>query len=237
MENKSTLKEEIEAYLEEENIDRDKMKNLFENKLAKISQSKFHDFTKLMAYYKCAMMEIETKLNILDTEFSLQHDRNPISDIKTRLKSPQSIKEKLERQCQPFTLVAIEEYLHDIAGVRVVCAFPDDVYMLADALLKQDDISLVMMKDYIKKPKKNGYRSLHMIVTVPIYLSQEKKLMKVEIQLRTIAMDVWATLEHQLRYKKDKPFTKEMAEELFYCASLSAELDKRMDSLRELSTQ
>lgn len=236
MENEKTLQREIELYLEEEQLDKEKIKSLFEKKISKISQSKFYEFTKLMAYYRCAMMEIETKLNVLDIEFGLQHDRNPINDIKTRLKSLQSIKEKLQRQSLPFTLSAIEENLNDIAGVRVVCSFPDDVYMLANALLQQDDITLVTMKDYIKKPKKNGYRSLHMIITVPIFLAHEKKLMKVEIQLRTIAMDVWASLEHQLRYKKNSPYTKEMADELLYCANLSAELDKRMDSLRELTT-
>ena len=235
MENEYSLQKEIELYLEEEKLDKDKIRSLFEKKITKLSKSKFYEFTKLMAYYRCAMMEIETKLNVLDIEFGLQHDRNPISDIKTRLKSFQSIKEKLKRQNLPFTLSAIEENINDIAGVRVVCSFPDDVYMLADALLKQDDINLVTMKDYIKKPKKNGYRSLHMIITVPIFLAHEKKLMKVEIQLRTIAMDVWASLEHQLRYKKNTTFTKEMADELLYCASLSAELDKRMDSLRELT--
>ena len=188
-----------------------------------------------MAYYRCAMMEIETKLNVLDVEFSLQHDRNPINDIKSRLKSFHSIKEKLERQKLPFNLESIEDYLNDIAGVRVVCSFPDDVYLLADALLQQDDINLVSMKDYIKNPKPNGYRSLHLIVTVPIFLAHEKKLMKVEIQLRTIAMDVWASLEHQLRYKKNSIYNEEMAEELLYCANLSAELDKRMDSLRQLT--
>jgi putative GTP pyrophosphokinase len=181
------------------------------------------------------MMEIETKLNVLDVEFSLQHDRNPINDIKSRLKSFQSIKEKLERQNLPFSISSIEDNLNDIAGVRVVCSFPDDVYMLAEALLKQDDISLVSKKDYIKNPKPNGYRSLHLIVTVPIFLAHEKKHMKVEIQLRTIAMDVWASLEHQLRYKKNTEYTQEMADELLYCANLSAELDERMDKLRELT--
>lgn len=237
MENEVTLQKELELYLEEENLDKEKIKTLLEEKLPKLSQTKFYEFTKLMAYYRCAMMEIETKLNVLDIEFGLQHDRNPISDIKTRLKSLQSIREKLKRQSLTFNLENIEENLNDIAGVRVVCSFPEDVYTIANALLKQDDIELVLMKDYIKKPKKNGYRSLHMIITVPIFLAHEKKRMKVEVQLRTIAMDVWATLEHQLRYKKNKQFTKEVADELLYCASLSAELDKRMDSLRELTKE
>ncbi len=235
MEDLNSLKNEIELYLEKENIDKEKIRNLFENKLSKASQPKFYEFFKLMSYYRCAMMEVETKLNVLDVEFSLQHDRNPINSIKTRLKNFQSIKEKLDRQNNRFSLNSIEENLNDIAGVRVVCSFTDDVYMLAEALLAQDDITLVSIKDYIKNPKPNGYRSLHMIVTVPIFLAHEKRMMKVEIQLRTIAMDVWASLEHQLRYKKDSVFTKEMADELLYCANLSAELDKRMDSLRDLT--
>ena len=237
MENENSLQKEIELYLEKENIDKEKIREFFEDKLKQISQPRINDFSRLMAYYKCAMMEIETKLNVLDVEFSLKHDRNPINDIKSRLKSFQSIKEKLERQNLPFTLSAIEDNLNDIAGVRVVCSFPDDVYMLAEALLQQDDINLVTKKDYIKNPKPNGYRSLHLIVTVPIFLAHEKKLMKVEIQLRTIAMDVWASLEHQLRYKKSSVYTKEMADELLYCANLSAELDSRMDKLRDLTLQ
>ncbi len=189
-------------------------------------------FTKLMAYYRCAMMEIETKLNVLNEEFSLQYDRNPINSIKTRLKSSGSMREKLEKKGLPLSISAIETNLADVAGVRVICSFPKDVYTISEALLKQDDIQLVEMKDYIKNPKPNGYRSLHLIVTVPIFLAHEKKLMKVEIQLRTIAMDSWASLEHQLRYKKDYEFTEEMKAELLHCANLSAELDSRMDSLR-----
>ncbi len=189
-------------------------------------------FQTLMAYYRCAMMEIETKLNVLNEEFSLRFDRNPINSIKTRLKSAPSMHNKLERLGLPLSVSAIEENLNDIAGVRVICAFPEDVYTIADALIMQDDITLVTRKDYIKDPKPNGYRSLHLIVTVPIFLAHEKRLMKVEIQLRTIAMDSWASLEHQLRYKKDYEFTDAMQKELLRCAELSAELDSRMDALR-----
>lgn len=210
------------------------IRKLFSEEGKQWAQERAQSFISLMAYYRCAMMEVETKLNVLNVEFSLQHDRNPISSIKTRLKSPLSIKEKLERRGLPFTLDAVESHLNDVAGVRVVCSFPDDVYMLAQALLAQDDITLISMKDYIKEPKENGYRSLHMIVTVPIFLAQEKKIIKVEIQLRTIAMDCWASLEHQLRYKKDFAFSEEMARELFLCAEMSAALDSRMDHLRKL---
>lgn len=190
------------------------------------------DMTNLMAYYKCAMMEVETKLNVLNEEFSLTHDRNPISSVKTRLKSVLSISEKLARNDFDITVENIENELYDVAGLRVICSFTDDVYMIANALLKQDDITLIRKKDYIAHPKENGYRSLHLLVNVPIFLANEKRIMKVEIQLRTIAMDMWASLEHQLRYKKDNVFTDEMADELKRCADISAEMDYRMEKLR-----
>ena len=195
-------------------------------------RGKMEDFNKLMAYYRCAMMEIETKFNVLNEEFSLRYDRNPINSIKSRLKSIFSIREKLERKGQKMTLRTIQKNLDDVAGVRVICSFPQDVYMLAKALMNQDDITTLEIKDYIKNPKANGYRSLHLIVSVPIFLAHEKHSMKVEIQLRTIAMDFWASLEHQMRYKKNFDFTEEMERELFECAELSAELDERMDKLR-----
>ena len=196
-------------------------------------QNKMTDFDLLMAYYRCAMMEIETKFKVLNEEFSLEHDRNPISSIKSRIKSFESITEKIERKGLPFEVDSVEKYINDVAGIRVICTFPEDVYLLADSLLKQDDIMLIRRKDYIAEPKENGYRSLHLIVAVPIYLAHEKRLMKVEIQLRTLAMDFWASLEHQLRYKKDFEFTKEMADELKLCAEQSAALDLRMEALRK----
>ena len=204
-------------------------KDMFE-----LAMPHLQEFNKLMAYYRCAIMEIETKFNVLNEEFSLQHDRNPINGMTSRLKKFTSIADKLERKNLPMTIENIEENLNDIAGIRVVCAFPDDVYMLANAFLAQDDITLIQKKDYIANPKPNGYRSLHLIVSVPIFLAKEKRVMKAEIQLRTIAMDSWASLEHQLRYKKDFEFTEHMANELLHCAKLSAELDARMDSLRDM---
>lgn len=204
------------------------------NDIIKISVEETRDFKKLMTYYKCALMEIETKFNVLNQQFSLQHDRNPINSIKCRLKNPISIQNKIKRKNFPNTLESIEKNINDVAGVRVVCSFIDDVYRLADDFLTQDDINLIEMKDYIKNPKDNGYRSLHLIVSVPIFLSEEKKIMKVEIQLRTIAMDFWASLEHQLRYKKKYEFSDYMEKELMECANISADLDKRMDSIREI---
>ena len=195
---------------------------------------KTYEFARLMSYYKCAMMEIETKLNVLNEEFSLRFDRQPISSIHTRLKQPISIHGKLVAKGLPLTVESIENYLNDIAGIRVICSFEDDVYKMAEALLKQDDITLIQKKDYIQNPKPNGYRSLHLIVAVPIFLEHEKRIMRAEVQLRTIAMDSWASLEHQLRYKKSNDFDQSMTSELQRCAELSTELDARMDHLRSL---
>ena len=204
------------------------------NNALKLMREASFPYRKLMAYYTCAMMEVETKLNVLNEEFSLQYDRNPISSIKTRLKSFDSIIEKLQRKELPMDdFDVIEQNLNDIAGVRVICSFPEDVYMLAEALLKQDDIRLLERKDYIASPKANGYRSLHLIVEVPIFLAQEKRLMKVEVQLRTIAMDFWASLEHQLKYKKELENTEELTRELLECAEVSAALDAKMEEIRK----
>ena len=189
-------------------------------------------YAELMAYYRCALMEVETKFNVLDEEFSLQFDRNPIESIKGRIKRPESIHKKLLKYGLDVSIDNIKNNINDIAGIRVVCSFLDDVYVLADALLKQDDITLIEKKDYIQHPKENGYRSLHLIVAVPIFLAHEKRMMNVEIQLRTIAMDFWASLEHQLRYKKDFVYTDEMLRELKECAETSSELDIKMENIR-----
>ncbi|MBE6053567.1 MAG: GTP pyrophosphokinase family protein [Clostridium sartagoforme] len=188
----------------------------------------------LMTYYRCAIMEVETKFNVLNEEFSVQYDRNPIETIKSRLKSNESILKKLKRKELPFSLQSIEENINDVAGVRVICSFPEDIYMIADCLLTQDDIRLIERKDYIKNPKKSGYRSLHLIIEVPIFLKNQKKYMKVEVQLRTIAMDFWASLEHKLRYKKniDLDEIEVLEKELVECSEISATLDKRMEDIR-----
>ncbi len=209
------------------------MQSVTDGKTIELAHTKALEFATLMSYYKCAMIEIEAKLNVLNVEYSLSFDRNPINSIKTRLKNPLSIKEKLERRDLPISIESIEQNIYDVAGIRVVCSFQDDVYMLADALLKQDDITLIEKKDYIENPKQNGYRSLHLIVSVPIFLSNEKRPVKVEIQLRTIAMDCWASLEHQLRYKKNLESSDDISYELYRCAQLSEDLDIRMDKLRK----
>ena len=203
------------------------------NALAKIEDNMM-PLKRLMAYYRCAIMEVETKFNVLNEEFSLEYDRNPIETIKTRLKSTESIIKKLVRRNFPLTVDSIEANLNDIAGVRVVCSFLEDIYLLADCLLQQDDVKLIQVKDYIKNPKPNGYRSLHLIIEIPIFLKDEKKDMRVEVQLRTIAMDFWASLDHKLSYKKDIPEeeAKLLRQELLECAQISADLDVRMGEIK-----
>lgn len=190
----------------------------------------------LMTYYQCAIMEIETKFKVLNQEYSLQYDKNPIESIKTRVKSYDSLLRKIRRKNIPLNLTAIEENIHDIAGVRVICSFPDDIYELAESFLKQDDITLIEKKDYIQNPKPSGYRSLHLIVQVPIFLQNTKKFVTVEVQLRTIAMDFWASLEHKMRYKKNIPEeqVKFLQDELSDCAKQSAALDERMQNIRKV---
>lgn len=194
-------------------------------------------YKELMAYYRCAMMEVSAKFNVLNEELSLQYDRNPIETIKTRLKSLESIVGKLQRRDYPITVESIEKNLNDVAGVRVICSYTSDIYMLAEALIRQDDVTLLARKDYIEDPKPNGYRSLHLIIAIPIFLHDEKRMMKVEVQFRTISMDLWASLEHKIRYKKGLPFMEDVEKELYECAIISAELENRMERIQKLSDQ
>lgn len=216
----------------EDEIYKNQLLSMANEKVLEWAQQKGMEIQRIMTYYRCAMMEIETKFRVLDAEYSMQHDRNPINSIKTRLKKIESIVEKLNRKNLEISLASIEENIFDVAGIRVICSFEEDVYTLAEALLRQDDVTLIQKKDYIKNPKPNGYRSLHLIVAVPIFLGNEKRIMHTEIQLRTIAMDCWASLEHQLRYKKNREKVEEIEKELYECAKLSQELDERMDRLR-----
>lgn len=192
------------------------------------------DYVRLMSYYSAAMLEVETKFKVLSIEFNGKFDRNPIEAIKTRLKTPKSVIEKMERIGKPVSVASIEKELSDVAGVRVICSYVDDIYKLADMLALQDDIYVLKTKDYIKHPKPSGYRSLHMIVEVPIFLAKEKRYMRVEVQLRTIAMDFWASLEHKLRYKKDIPpeALEKIAGQLVACAKTVSETDQQMLSIR-----
>ncbi len=189
-------------------------------------------FNDLMMQYHAAILEVEAKLNVLYAEFAQEYNRNPFESIKSRLKSPKSIYEKLERRGFPINTDSIREHLTDVAGVRVICSFPDDIYRLAELVVSHDDIILVQKKDYIKNPKPNGYRSLHLILDVPIFLSVGKQYMKVEMQFRTIAMDFWASLEHKLRYKKNMENTEEIERQLKVCADSIDILDDQMLQIR-----
>lgn len=213
------------------------VEKLEDQKVSTLVRKSLQPYKELMSYYRCAMMEVETKFNVLNEELSIQYDRNPIESICTRLKSPDSIREKMIRRGFPLTVDSIEENLQDIAGVRVICSFPSDIYVLADALLKQDDITLVKKKDYISNPKPNGYRSLHLIVEIPIFLHDHKKQMKVEVQFRTISMDWWASLEHKIRYKKTLPSSDFIEQELIECAEMGAAMDARMERLQKIVIQ
>ena len=185
--------------------------------------------------YQCAVMAVETKFNILNNRLSIQGEHNPIESIHSRVKSLDSIIRKLEKLHLPIELESVEENLKDVAGVRVICSFVDDIYKIAENFLAQEDVTLIKRKDYIKDPKPSGYRSLHLIVKIPIYTENGKKDMYVEVQMRTIAMDFWASLEHKLRYKKNlNPETAEkLAKELEACAEESAKLDEKMLRVRE----
>ena len=190
-------------------------------------------FKELIMQYECAIMEVSTKLNVLNNEFSHLHQRNPIETIKTRIKSTSSIIEKIHRKDLPQTWETLENRITDIAGIRVICPFPDDIYIVAKLLAEQDDIVVVEEKDYIKNPKPNGYRSLHLIIQIPIFLASGKKNMNVEVQLRTIAMDFWASLDHKMRYKKDLSNSEEIATELRECADIITGMDLKMQNIRK----
>ena len=190
-------------------------------------------YFKLMNQYRCAMLEIKTKLEVLNIDLSIDGERNPFESIQCRIKRPESIVEKLGRSGHPVTIENIEKYVHDVAGIRVICSFPDDIYMLADKLGGQDDVIVVERKDYIANPKPSGYRSLHLIVDIPIFLFNETKHMLVEVQFRTIAMDFWASLEHKVKYKKNLGVNAdEISKELRECAEDIARLDTRMQNIK-----
>ncbi|SFB98971.1 GTP pyrophosphokinase [Butyrivibrio sp. YAB3001] len=191
------------------------------------------DFQILMMKYECALSEVRTKLDVLNKELSLINNRNPFEAIKMRIKTPMSIYKKLNDKGLDFTLENINENLSDIAGIRVICSFIDDIYMLADCLANQDDITVLQQKDYIAAPKNSGYRSLHLILQVPIFLTQNKEYMKVEVQFRTIAMDFWASLEHKMKYKKNIENQEVISDDLKFSADLINQLDLRMQQIRE----
>lgn len=203
--------------------------------LAENSQQQIMDqmykFIELEHLYDSAIREVKTKLEILDSEFRAKYAYNPIHHIEDRLKSPQSMYEKMKRLNLPFTVDSVRENLFDIAGVRVICNYIEDIYQVADLLTAQDDVVLIKRKDYIANPKANGYRSLHLVIETPVYLSEKKELVNVEVQIRTIAMDFWASLEHELKYKTDTDVSADLAEQLRLCAETIAQTDLQMQQI------
>ncbi len=219
------LNEELHtSYLQQLRLPRD-MDNIFEGD--------GREFQKMMMMYSCAIKEVKTKLQVLNDEFSMTKNRNPIEFIKTRIKQPDSISTKLKKKGYPLTVESVRNNLNDVAGVRVICSFIDDIYKVADMFSAQDDVKLIKTKDYIKNPKMNGYRSLHLIVEVPVFFSDHKEEMRVEVQIRTIAMDFWACLEHQVKYKKNIIDAENVVYELRACADVINRTDFHMQAIRD----
>ena len=189
-------------------------------------------FREMMMMYMCAIREVKTKLEVLNDDLAIKNQRNPIQMIKSRVKKPASIVEKLKRRGHPVSENSIVEHLDDVAGVRVICSFVDDIYTIAEMLARQDDVNVLMVKDYIRSPKVNGYRSYHMIIEIPVFFSDRKQKIRVEVQIRTIAMDFWASLDHQMKYKKNLDDSGEISEELKECAEVIAQTDMRMLNIR-----
>ncbi|NLB19734.1 MAG: GTP pyrophosphokinase family protein [Clostridium sp.] len=200
---------------------------------AKLLFDKISNFQELMMMYQSAIREVTTKLAILNDELSLGNRKNPIQTVKSRIKKPKSIFNKLQKLEQEISIEAIKTSLNDVAGIRVTCSFIDDVYRIAEMLTKQDDITVVQSKDYIENPKPNGYRSYHLILEVPVFFSNGKQQVRVELQIRTVAMDFWASLEHELRYKKDLGNITAIEDDLRSCAETISQTDAKMLEIRK----
>jgi putative GTP pyrophosphokinase len=190
------------------------------------------ELIRFMMSYKFALEEMMTKINILKQEFKYIHDYNPIEHVSSRLKSPESILNKIQRKGYDYSFESITENIRDIAGIRITCAYISDIYKISEMLQKQKDVTLIECKDYIKNPKPNGYQSLHLIVQIPIFMSDREEHIFVEIQIRTIAMDFWASLEHKIYYKYNKEIPQHMKDELKEAAVTAAQLDKKMEKLQ-----
>ena len=191
------------------------------------------DFFTVQCRYQAAIREVQTKLEILDDEFQMKHSRNPIHHMHSRMKTIQSMMNKLERKQAELSIDSAVANLTDIAGIRVICSYVQDVYTVANLLTSQDDVHLARMRDYIQVPKENGYRSLHMVVEVPVFLAEGRVMVPVEVQIRTIAMDFWASLEHSLRYKASSGVPEEISAELKQTALDIAALDQRMQLIHD----
>lgn len=193
----------------------------------------FHNFQECMMMYSCAIREVRTKFEVLNDHLTVAYKRNPIEMIKSRVKKPRSIVDKLRRRGLEVSTDSVMKNLNDVAGIRIICSFVNDIYEVANMFASQDDVTVLEVKNYIENPKPNGYRSYHMIVEVPVFFANKKQNVKVEVQLRTIAMDFWATLEHSIKYKKDVENADEIVNELKKCADLIAETDLKMQSINE----
>ena len=203
------------------------------------AESQIETWQEVILVYNAALKQINTKLEILNDEFQHVHQYNPIEHIKSRIKTSESIVKKLRRHGYESTIENMVKYVNDIAGIRVICSFTSDIYRIAEMIRLQNDIHVIAVKDYIRLPKASGYKSYHMLVTVPVFLSDRTVDVKVEIQIRTVAMDFWASLEHKLRYKKSIPEdqSKYLAEEMMDCAHNSSALDERMQKVRDVIMQ
>lgn len=195
--------------------------------------SEAEDWGNALLLYDAALKEINTKLEILNNEFKMDHQYNPIEHITSRIKSPQSIAKKLRHNNRDLTIENIVKYVNDVAGIRIICSFTSDIYRIADLIANQSDIKVLKVKDYIMCPKDNGYISYHMIITIPVFLSDRKVDTKVEIQIRTIAMDFWASLEHKIYYKFEGHAPEHIRKELKECSDIVAYLDQKMLSLND----
>ena len=196
-------------------------------------QKMVDDFFAVQCRYQAAIRQVQTKLENLDDEFQMKHRRNPIHHMQSRMKTIRSMMEKLQRKHLQQSITSAVDHLTDIAGIRVICSYLQDVYTVADLLTNQDDVHVVKVRDYIKHPKSNGYRSLHLVVEVPVYLSEGRLAVPVEVQIRTIAMDFWATLEHSLRYKARDQVPQSISDELLQTATDIAALDMRMQDIHD----
>lgn len=205
-----------------------------ENRIPSNAMELFKNYKEIMALqhlYNSAIKEIETRLEILNGEFKVMYARNPIHHVESRLKSSESMVKKLIKRGYEVSIESAKRNLNDIAGLRVVCCYIDDVYSVAEMLLRQTDLHLVKLKDYIKEPNYNGYRSLHLDIEVPIFLSDHTENVTAEVQIRTVAMDFWASLEHDLRYKSDKVIPHDISDDMYRCADEIAEIDRRMQEM------
>lgn len=196
-------------------------------------EEKIEEINETLLLYRSAIKEVKTKLDILDDELKIRRKRNPIEYMKSRVKTPGSIMEKLRRRGFEISIESAKKNLNDIAGIRVICSFVGDIYDIAEMLIRQDDIKLIEEKDYIRNPKPNGYRSLHLVVEIPIFFSDHEESVRVEVQIRTIAMDFWASLEHKLYYKKSGDSPTHITQDLKECADLIASTDMRMQEIQK----